>query len=75
MELSRGDALMLDTDGVTEARNGSAEYGEVALHRLLSSLAGATASAIADSVMDAVLAFQGGLAHDDTAVVVVRVRP
>ena len=66
---------MLYTDGVTEARSGPVEYGEAALHGLLSSLAGATAAQVADGVMDAVLGFQGGLAHDDTAIVVVRVRP
>ncbi|MDQ6648843.1 MAG: serine/threonine-protein phosphatase [Actinomycetota bacterium] len=75
IELSRGDALVFYTDGVTEARSGPVEYGEPALRELLSSLAGATADQIAQGVMNAVLGFQGGLAHDDTAVVVVRVRP
>ncbi len=70
-----GDALVLYTDGVTEARNGSLQFGE---SRLIEALEGAQhlpdASAVADRVVHAVDVFRDPASPaDDIAVVVVRV--
>ena len=70
--LQSGDALVAYTDGVTEARRGNEQYGEARLRSMLSGVAGMSARAIAAAVGEAVLTFQAELAHDDTAVVVVR---
>src|SRR5687768_5928867 len=70
--LGPGDALVLYTDGITEARHPAGEfYGEA---RLVSYLAGATGSAheVAEGLAAEVLAFQDGNARDDIAVVVLR---
>ena len=55
------------TDGVTEARRGSEQYGDDRLHSLLADCIGLSADAIAAGIGDAVLRFQGEHAHDDTA--------
>jgi serine phosphatase RsbU (regulator of sigma subunit) len=70
--LQAGDTLVAFTDGVTEARRGSDQYGDERLRSLLSDCAGLPADAIAAGIGDAVLRFQGEHAHDDTAIVVVR---
>jgi GAF domain-containing protein len=72
-ELSAGDALVLYTDGVTEARGDSGEFGEDRLIRLLSDLAGADAEPMADAVQRAVNDFSGQTRRDDIAVLVMRV--
>lgn len=72
--LSPGDAVVFFTDGVTEARGeGNDLYGEERLRALLGESASMEAAAMAGAVVDAVLAYQGGVARDDIAVVVVRV--
>jgi sigma-B regulation protein RsbU (phosphoserine phosphatase) len=70
--LHPGDTLVAFTDGVTEARRGSEQYGEDRLRSLLSDCSGLAADAIAAGLGDAVLRFQGEHAHDDTAIVVLR---
>jgi sigma-B regulation protein RsbU (phosphoserine phosphatase) len=75
LDLGPGDALVLYTDGVTEARNGQVQFGET---RLLDALAGAwqltSAVEIADSVVRAVDGFRDpNSAADDIAVVAIRV--
>jgi serine phosphatase RsbU (regulator of sigma subunit) len=70
--LRAGDALLAFTDGVTEARRGSEQYGDERLQSLLADCVGLPADAIAAGVGDAVLRFQGEHAHDDTALVVLR---
>jgi sigma-B regulation protein RsbU (phosphoserine phosphatase) len=72
-QLNPGDALVLYTDGVTEARSASGDFGEEALRSLLSASAGLSASAMAERVENAVLDFQNGTPRDDIALVVVRV--
>jgi len=72
-ELGSGDALILYTDGVTEARGDSSWFGEEALGELIASCAGKDASAIAERVESVVLDFQGGNPRDDIALIVVRV--
>jgi GAF domain-containing protein len=74
-ELGAGDALVLYTDGVTEARGDSGEFGEDRLIRLLSDLAGADAETMANAVQRAVNDFSGRTRRDDIAVLVMRVAP
>jgi sigma-B regulation protein RsbU (phosphoserine phosphatase) len=70
--LGPGDMAVLYTDGVTEARDGDAFFGEARIAEVLAASARLTAQAAADAVVAAALAFQHGRARDDIAVVVVR---
>lgn len=70
-ELGPGDAVVLYTDGVTEARRGADLFGEQRLLATLAGLAHLGAEAIAAGVDDAVAVYQDG-ADDDLAVLVVR---
>ena len=74
LRLDPGDVLVVCTDGITEARAGSALFGEDALLALIAS-AGASdsAAAIARRIEDAALGFSNGVASDDIAVLVIRV--
>lgn len=72
--LRRGDALVLVTDGVLEARDaGGQELGVEGLANVLRANAGAPAEQIAAAVESAVRAHQQGALRDDTAVLVVGV--
>jgi sigma-B regulation protein RsbU (phosphoserine phosphatase) len=70
--LNPGDTVVLYTDGVTEAHEGDAFFGETGIAGVLAASAGLTAQEVADAVVAAALAFQHGPARDDIAVVVVR---
>jgi sigma-B regulation protein RsbU (phosphoserine phosphatase) len=70
--LSAGDTVVLYTDGVTEAHEDDAFFGEAGIAEVLAASAGLTAQAVADAVVTAAIAFQHGPARDDIAVVVVR---
>jgi PAS domain S-box-containing protein len=72
--LAPGDAIVLYTDGLIEARRGDEQFGEEGLLEALASLAGRSSDDIAAGVMDRVEAFAEG-ASDDRAVLVVRVEP
>jgi PAS domain S-box-containing protein len=74
-ELGPGDALVLFTDGVTEGRGPAGMFGDVLLRETLLGSAGRTADAIAERLVSAALAFQGGRTQDDLALLVLRVPP
>jgi PAS domain S-box-containing protein len=68
--LEPGDAVVLYTDGLTEARRGTEWYGEGRLVELLEALAGRAAEEIATGLEASVSAFRRS-ARDDTAILVV----
>ncbi|WP_421121827.1 SpoIIE family protein phosphatase [Aquihabitans daechungensis] len=70
-ELGPGDAVVLYTDGVTEARRGSELFGEGRLVDALASLAGLPAEEMASGLEAAVADFRRS-ASDDTAILVVQ---
>jgi len=72
--LEPGDALVLYTDGVVEARSPAGLFfGEERLMALLRSSVALDASTIASRIEEAVLNFQEQTPHDDVAVLVLRV--
>jgi len=74
--LEAGDAIVLYTDGVIEARNASGEqFGQERLEELLRSCSGRTADGIARRIELAAMDFQGDTASDDVAIVVARALP
>lgn len=74
-DLGPGDALVCFTDGVTEGRGPGGMFGDVSLRETLLGSAGKTADAIAERLVSAALAFQGGRTQDDLALLVLRVPP
>jgi sigma-B regulation protein RsbU (phosphoserine phosphatase) len=72
--LAPGDALVLYTDGIVEARSPEgAFFGEERLLHILRSCAGLDAPTIAGCLESAVLNFQENDLHDDVAILVLRV--
>jgi GAF domain-containing protein len=71
VELHPGDAIVLYTDGLTEARRGGEWYGERRLLDALRALAGRRAADIAVGLEASVAEFRRS-ARDDTAVLVVQ---
>jgi serine phosphatase RsbU (regulator of sigma subunit) len=72
--LGPGDALVLYTDGITEARDDQGRtFGEQRLRAALEALSAMPAEAIADGLVDSARQFSGERFGDDVAVVVVRV--
>ena len=75
LRLMPGEALVLYTDGVTEARSPDGEFfGDDGLRRLLGSCSGLDAADIAASIKNVVLDFQKGDPRDDLAVLVLRAK-
>jgi serine phosphatase RsbU (regulator of sigma subunit) len=73
LRLMPGEALVLYTDGVTEARSPDGDFfGEGRLRRLLSSCAGCDAVTLARRIKGVVLDFQEGYPRDDLAILVLR---
>jgi serine phosphatase RsbU (regulator of sigma subunit) len=70
--LARGDAVVLYTDGVTEARRAGELYGTERLDRLLAERVSLPPAQLAQAVLDDCRAFARGELADDCAVVVVR---
>jgi len=77
VRLHPGDALLLYTDGITEAMNEQGEaYGEERLAHRVQELGAASASELVDGVLADVAAFRGSTApSDDVTLVVLRERP
>jgi serine phosphatase RsbU (regulator of sigma subunit) len=73
--LRPGEALVLYTDGLTEAMGVEGRFGQSRLETELAKCAGMTADEIADRLQDAVLSFQTTRSHDDLAILVIRVEP
>ena len=72
-QLEPGDALVLYTDGVIEARApGGALFDHERLVRVLGALGGLDASSIVRKIRDAALEFQEGTQRDDLAIFVLR---
>jgi len=69
-----GDAIVLYTDGVIEARRDRELYGTPRLDEFLRRHAHLGARALADAVLADCREFAGGLLFDDCAVVVIRAR-
>ena len=73
LRLMPGEAVVLYTDGVTEARSPDGDFfGDERLHRLLRSCSGLDAADIAARIKNVVLDFQEGYPRDDLAVLVLR---
>ena len=76
VRLGTGDAMVLYTDGTTEARDRNGEqFGSERLTALLGTCAGRSASGVARRLELAVLDHRGEVSADDLAIVVVRCRP
>ncbi len=73
VSLGAGDALVLYTDGVVEARRGRELFGDERLLETVRGCAGMSAQGIADRVRAAAERFAGGRLRDDVAVLVARV--
>jgi serine phosphatase RsbU (regulator of sigma subunit) len=75
LRVEPGDALVLYTDGLVEARNGKEEYGMQRLRQKVAELGAQPAAEIARGIIDGVLAFTcGGEQRDDVTLVVVKKR-
>jgi serine phosphatase RsbU (regulator of sigma subunit) len=70
-----GEAMVLYTDGVTEAKGLEGRFGQRRLEEELAQCAGMSADDIADHLQKSVLAFQMEQSQDDVAILVVRVEP
>lgn len=77
VDLAPGEAVVVYSDGVTEARNpllGGEMLGEDRLVRLLGECGGLPAAATAERVAQAVGDWLGGAEHDDITVLVLQAR-
>jgi serine phosphatase RsbU (regulator of sigma subunit) len=76
LDLNPGDAVVLYTDGVIEARNEEGEeFGLDRLAELLGTCSGRSAEGIARRIERSVLDHRGERTEDDVAIVVLRAEP
>ncbi len=75
LRLAPGDALVLFTDGVTEARAGAEFFGQERLCSALEDLRGGSAQEMADGIAAAAIDFQHAITRDDIAIVVLKATP
>ena len=73
-DLGPGDALILFTDGVIEARQNSENFGEARLIERAAQCAGMGAEEIAETLEKAVIEYAGGSLSDDMVILVLRVK-
>jgi serine phosphatase RsbU (regulator of sigma subunit)/putative methionine-R-sulfoxide reductase with GAF domain len=73
VHLHRGDALVLTTDGVTEARGADGLFGAEMLREFVSRNASMEAQSLAEALRDEIGRFSGNRVQDDVAVLIVRV--
>ncbi|MGE2717180.1 PP2C family protein-serine/threonine phosphatase [Mycolicibacterium litorale] len=71
VRLERGDTMLMYTDGVDEARSGSAFFGMDRLTAFLPAYAGAAPDVVCEAVEQHVLEFLDGQPHDDIALLAV----
>jgi len=72
VDLASGDAVVIYTDGLVEARRDGELYGVGRLDRMLATAAGLGAQELADTLVAECRAFSGGELGDDCAIVVIR---
>jgi sigma-B regulation protein RsbU (phosphoserine phosphatase) len=73
LALEPGDALLIYSDGVTEAASAAGdEFGEARLERMVRSQQGQPAAQVVDAVLAAVAAFSSGPRGDDVTVMALR---
>ncbi len=77
LRVEPGDALVLYTDGLVEARNGKEEYGMKRLRQKVVELGARPAAEIVQGIISSLVAFTGDGAQKDavTLVVVKRTAP
>jgi PAS domain S-box-containing protein len=73
IELAPGDAVVLYTDGLLDAKGAGGPFEDGRLRAALAECAGQDAAAISRHVESAVLTYSGGEASDDLALLVLRV--
>jgi phosphoserine phosphatase RsbU/P len=69
-----GDALVMFSDGICEARSGTAMFGMERVRRVLNTCGGQTGQQVADTLLGEVQRHSGGDLRDDVAVLVLRPR-
>jgi phosphoserine phosphatase RsbU/P len=74
IELASGDVVTFFTDGVTEGRSPAGDFfGDARVEEWVAANREVGAAAIAEGLLDAVVAFQDGIPRDDLAVLVLKV--
>jgi len=73
VNFSRGDMVILFTDGIVEARNASGEeFGQKRLEDIIYRLRDAESKLIVDTLVQQVMAFNGGKVQDDYSIMAIR---
>jgi phosphoserine phosphatase RsbU/P len=70
--LRSGDRVVVYTDGVSEARRGGTWFGDAGVQKIIAGFSG-SAAMLTERIVDEVLELEGGLPHDDIAIVAVQV--